>query len=55
MSCMPETTIEPFVTTICRENDTPLLRIPIDENTAEANLDTRLETFIELIKIRGEQ
>ncbi|MCK5506344.1 MAG: hypothetical protein KAJ10_14365, partial [Thermodesulfovibrionia bacterium] len=52
MSCMPETTIEPFVTSICRDNDTPLLRIPIDENTAEANLETRLETFIELIKMR---
>ncbi len=55
MSCMPETSIEPFVTAICREHDTPLLRIPIDENTAEANLDTRLETFIELIKMRGKK
>jgi predicted nucleotide-binding protein (sugar kinase/HSP70/actin superfamily) len=55
MSCMPETTIEPFVTAICRDNDTPLLRIPIDENTAEANLETRLETFIELIKMRVEK
>ncbi len=55
MSCMPETSIEPFVTAICRDNNTPLLRIPIDENTAEANLETRLETFIELIKMRGEQ
>ena len=52
MSCMPETSIEPFVTAICRQHNTPLLRIPIDENTAEANLDTRLETFIELIKMR---
>jgi predicted nucleotide-binding protein (sugar kinase/HSP70/actin superfamily) len=52
MSCMPETSIEPFVTAICHENNTPLLRIPIDENTAEANLETRLETFVELIKMR---
>lgn len=55
MSCMPETSIEPFVTAICRDHNTPLLRIPIDENTAEANLETRLETFIELIKIRERQ
>ena len=55
MSCMPETSIEPFVTAICREHNTPLLRIPIDENTAEANLETRLETFVELIKARGEK
>lgn len=53
MSCMPETSIEPFVTAICRQHNTPLLRIPIDENTAEANLETRLETFVELIKMRG--
>ncbi|MCK4999358.1 MAG: hypothetical protein KAS23_07480 [Anaerohalosphaera sp.] len=52
MSCMPETSIEPFVDSICRKNNTPMLRIPIDENTAEANLETRLETFIELIKMR---
>ena len=55
MSCMPETSIEPFVNAICRDSNTPLLRIPIDENTAEANLETRLETFVELIKMRGEQ
>ncbi|MHC5199887.1 MAG: hypothetical protein ACYSO1_07240, partial [Planctomycetota bacterium] len=55
MSCMPETSIEPFVNTICRDSNTPLLRIPIDENTAEANLETRLETFVELIKMRGEK
>lgn len=55
MSCMPETSIEPFVTAICRDHNTPLLRIPIDENTAEANLETRLETFIELIKMRERQ
>ena len=55
MSCMPETSIEPFINTICRDSNTPLLRIPIDENTAEANLETRLETFVELIKMRGEK
>ncbi|MHC5138778.1 MAG: 2-hydroxyacyl-CoA dehydratase [Planctomycetota bacterium] len=55
MSCMPETSIEPFVNTICRDSNIPLLRIPIDENTAEANLETRLETFVELIKMRGEK
>ena len=55
MSCMPETSIEPYVTAICRDHQTPLLRIPIDENTAEANLETRLETFVELIKMRGNE
>jgi len=52
LSCMPETAIEPYINSICRRNKIPLLRIPIDENSAEANLETRLETFIELIKLR---
>jgi predicted nucleotide-binding protein (sugar kinase/HSP70/actin superfamily) len=55
LSCMPETTIEPYVDKICRENKIPILRIPIDENSAEANLETRLETFVELIKIRKDK
>ena len=53
LSCMPETTIEPYVDEICSKEKIPLLRIAIDENSAEANLETRLETFVELIKIRG--
>lgn len=52
MSCMPETTIEKYMDSICQDNKIPLLRIPIDENTADANLETRLETFAELIKIK---
>jgi len=55
MSCMPETSIEPFVNKICKDSKTPLLRVPIDESTAENNLETRLETFVELIKMRRER
>jgi len=50
LSCMPETTVEPFINRICSDSNIPLLRIPIDENNSEANLETRLETFVELIK-----
>lgn len=52
LTCMPETTVEPFINYICREHNIPLLRIPIDENNSEANLNTRLETFVDLIKMR---
>jgi len=52
---MPETSIEPFVNKICKDSKTPLLRVPIDESTAENNLETRLETFVELIKMRRER
>ncbi len=50
LSCMPEATIEPFINAICQEKKIPLLRLPIDETNSEANVDTRVETFIELIK-----
>ncbi len=50
LSCMPETTIEPIMNTICQEADLPLLRLPIDETNSEANFETRIEAFIELIK-----
>ena len=47
---MPETLGEPIINKICSDNNIPLLRIPIDENNSEANLETRIETFCELIK-----
>tara|TARA_Y100000034_G_C6908481_1_gene422349 strand:- start:2009 stop:2941 length:933 start_codon:yes stop_codon:yes gene_type:complete len=50
LSCMPESTIEPYINQICSDKGIPLLRIPIDENNSAANLATRLETFVELIK-----
>lgn len=54
LCCMPESTIEPYIDSHCKETGTPLLRIAIDENSAEANFETRLETFLELIKIKRE-
>ncbi len=50
LSCMPESTVEPIINKICKENKIPLLRIPIDETNSEANVNTRLEAFVELIK-----
>lgn len=52
LTCAPEVTIEPIINHLCRKNNLPLLRIPIDENNSEANLETRIETFCELIKMR---
>ncbi len=52
LSCMPESSVEVFIDKICQESKVPLLRIAIDENNSEANLDTRLETFVELIKMK---
>lgn len=50
LSCMPESTVEPILNKICFDNKVPLLRIPIDETNSEANVNTRVEAFVELIK-----
>lgn len=52
-NCMPDVMIEPIIDSICKKNDIPLLRIPIDENNSETNLANRLEAFVEMIKMRG--
>jgi len=55
MSCMPETTVEPIINKICQEAKIPLLRLAIDETNSEANVNTRVETFVELIKRKKQQ
>jgi len=52
LSCMPETTIEPILDKICADFNVPLLRLMVDETNSEANFDTRIETFAEMIKRR---
>lgn len=52
LSCSPESVIEPYINGICKGSKIPLLRLAIDENSAELNLETRLETFCEMIKWR---
>jgi len=52
LTCMPETTIEPILDKICVDYNVPLLRLMIDETNSEANFDTRIETFAEMIKRR---
>jgi len=52
LTCMPETTIEPILNKICADRNMSLLRLPVDETNSEVNFDTRIETFVELIKRR---
>ena len=52
LTCMPETTVEPILDKICADYNVPLLRLMIDETNSEANFDTRIETFAEMIKRR---
>jgi len=52
LSCMPESTVEVIINKFCSDAKTPLLRLPIDETNSEANIRTRVETFVEIIKRR---
>ncbi len=50
LTCSPECMIEPILNKICNDSKVPLLRIEIDETNNELNIETRIETFVELIK-----
>ena len=50
LSCMPETLIEMPMNFISEDFKIPVYRFPIDENRFETGFDTRLETFIKLLK-----
>lgn len=52
LSCMPESTVEPLVDYVAEEYNIPLYRFPIDESNFEAGVNTRLETFISMIRRR---
>ena len=48
--CMPEVTVRPILARISREKDLPLLSLSLEEQSAEAGIQTRLEAFVDLIK-----
>lgn len=49
-NCMPETICEMPINQVSDDYGIPVYRFPIDENRFEAGFDTRLETFIKLLK-----
>lgn len=55
LSCMPESTVDLVVKEICYKNDVPIIVFDIDESNFALNIETRLETFVEQIKIKNEQ
>ncbi|MDD2715549.1 MAG: hypothetical protein PHW04_06605 [Candidatus Wallbacteria bacterium] len=52
LTCMPETTVSPLVDSIARARKLPLLKFEIDENLSPLNVETRIETFAEIINNR---
>lgn len=53
LSCMPESTVETLVDHVAEKYGIPLYRFPIDENNFEAGVNTRLETFISMLRRRS--
>jgi len=50
LSCMPEVTSQMIMDLAAKKFDLPLYRFEIDETNSEANVNTRLEAFVELLK-----
>jgi len=48
--CMPETTVRPILEKIHQETKIPFLSLSLDEQVAEAGIDTRIEAFVDVVK-----
>lgn len=48
--CMPEVTVRPILEKLHQESGIPFLSISIDEQTAEAGMNTRLEAFVDVVE-----
>ncbi len=54
-TCMPEIITRSLVPQISREYDMPVLSLVLDEHTGEVGLQTRIEAFADMLKIRKER
>jgi len=54
-ACNPESAIEQAVEKIGRDYNMPIIQISIDESTLETHLLTRIESFVDMIKLRKER
>jgi predicted nucleotide-binding protein (sugar kinase/HSP70/actin superfamily) len=48
--CMPETSVRPILQKIHLETGIPFLSLSLDEQVAEAGIDTRIEAFVDVVK-----
>jgi predicted nucleotide-binding protein (sugar kinase/HSP70/actin superfamily) len=51
-NCMPEITARNILPKISTDYKTPILYLPVDEQTGDAGFTTRIEAFVDLINIR---
>lgn len=48
--CMPEITVRPMLERIHQESGIPFLSLSLDEQVAEAGINTRLEAFVDVVR-----
>ena len=49
-NCMPEVTVRPILEKIHLQSRIPFLSLSLDEQVAEAGIDTRIEAFVDVVK-----
>lgn len=49
-NCMPEITVRPILERLHQESGIPFLSLSLDEQVAEAGIDTRVEAFVDVVK-----
>lgn len=54
LSCMPESTVEVVVDQMAAKYGVPIYRFPLDESNFEAGFNTRIETFVSMLKRKRE-
>lgn len=50
MACMPEVTVRPILEKIHQQSGIPFLSLSLDEQVAEAGIDTRIEAFVDVVR-----
>lgn len=50
MGCMPEVTVRPILQKIHLDTGIPFLSLSLDEQAAEAGINTRIEAFVDVVK-----
>ncbi len=48
--CMPEVTVRPILEKLHQESGIPFLSLSLDEQVAEAGINTRIEAFVDVVR-----
>ncbi|MDD4337988.1 MAG: CoA protein activase, partial [Firmicutes bacterium] len=53
LTCMPEIVAQSILPRVSEKEGIPIMSLAVDEHTADAGLDTRLEAFCDLLAVRS--